>query len=183
MLTYLLVGLVTVVAILAIAISMRPNEFRVSRSAVINAPPERVFALVNDFHNWELWSPWAKRDPQATATFDGPATGEGAKFAWAGNKEVGEGRMLIIESTPHKMIAIRLDFLRPFKATNTAEFEFAPVDAGTKVTWSMSGKNGFVGKAFSLLVDCDKMVGKDFELGLANLNSAAEAGELASQVH
>ncbi len=181
MLTYILLGLAAVAIVLVIVVSRQPNEFRVTRSAVINAPPEAVFRHVNDFHLWQEWSPWAKRDPNAQSTFEGAPAGEGAKFAWAGNKEVGEGRMLIIESTPHKLIAIRLDFLKPFKATNTAEFKFEPEGSGTKVTWSMFGKNNFMGKLFSLIVNCDKMVGKDFEQGLANMRRVAESGELVSQ--
>lgn len=179
MLTYILIGAAVLVALLAIVVSTRPDEFRVTRSAIISAPPSEVFPHVNDFHLWQAWSPWSKRDPHCEIAYDGPATGEGAKFSWKGNKEVGEGRMLIIESTPHKMIAIRLDFLKPFRATNTAEFEFEPVSGGTKVTWSMFGKNNFMGKLFGMIVDCDKMVGKDFEEGLANLKREAETGEPA----
>ena len=181
MLTYVLVGLVVAVVVLVIVVSRRPSEFRVSRLATINAPPETVFALVNDFHNWQEWSPWAKRNPSATAHYEGPDAGEGAKFAWAGNKEVGEGRMLITESAPHRLIIIRLEFLKPFKATNTAEFKFEPVSESTGVTWSMFGKNNLVGKVFSLIVDCDKMVGNDFEQGLANMRRCAESGQLAAQ--
>ena len=140
-----------------------------------------MFPHVNDFHLWQEWSPWAKRDPNCEIAYDGPDSGEGARFAWNGNKEVGEGRMTIIESTPHKINRNQLEFLRPFKATNTAEFTFEPVGTGTKVTWSMFGKNNFMGKIFSLIVDCDKMVGKDFEQGLATMRRVAESGGLVSQ--
>jgi uncharacterized protein YndB with AHSA1/START domain len=175
MLTYILLGLAAVLVVFLLVASTRPGEFRVARTGVVNAPPEAVFRHVNDFHLWQEWSPWAKRDPNCQIAYDGPDIGEGAKFHWNGNKEVGEGKMLIIESTPHKLIAIRLDFIKPFRATNTAEFQFEPAGSGTKVTWSMFGKNNLIGKVFSMIVDCDKMVGKDFEQGLANLKSIAEA--------
>lgn len=175
MLTYILLGLAGAIVVLLLIASRQPNEFRYSRSGKINVPPEAVFPHVNDFHLWQEWSPWAKRDPNCEVSYEGPNTGEGAKFAWKGNKEVGEGKMLIIESTPHRLIAIRLEFIKPMKATNTAEFQFEPTENGTKVTWSMFGKNNLVGKIFHMLIDCDKMVGKDFEQGLANLKSVAES--------
>lgn len=175
MLTYILLGLVALVVVLAIVVSMQPGEFRYTRSATIAASPEKVFAHVNNFHKWEDWSPWAKRDPNCKTSYDGPETGEGAKFAWDGNKDVGAGNMTIIESAPHKMIAIRLEFLKPMKAINTAEFTFTPVGNQTQVTWSMFGKNSFMGKAFGLIVDCDKMIGKDFEQGLATMKSVVES--------
>lgn len=178
MLTYILLALAAVIFVFALLASLQPSEFRVSRAAVINAPPEAVFPHVNDFHKWEDWSPWAKRDPNCEVAYDGPSSGEGARFAWKGNKEVGEGRMQIITSTPHERIAIKLEFFKPFKATNTAEFQFKPEDDGTKVTWSMFGKNTFIGKAFSLIVNCDKMVGKDFEQGLANMRRVVESSPL-----
>jgi uncharacterized protein YndB with AHSA1/START domain len=175
MLTYILVGVAVLVAILVIVVSMRPSEFCIERSGIIKAPPSKVFPHVNDFHLWQEWSPWAKRDPNCEIAYDGPDTGEGAKFWWNGNKEVGEGRMTIIESTPDKIVAIRLEFIKPFKAINTAEFTFKPVGDGTEVNWAMTGKNNFMGKAFHMMVDCDKMIGKDFEQGLANLRAIAES--------
>jgi uncharacterized protein YndB with AHSA1/START domain len=181
MLMYILIGLAAVVVVFLIIVSRQPNEFRVTRSAVISAPPEAVFTHVNDFHNWEEWSPWAKRDPSCANAYDGADAGAGAKFSWDGNKEVGQGKMTIMESTPHKLIAIRLEFLKPFKATNTAEFKFEPEGAGTKVTWSMFGKNNIMGKIFHMIMDCDKMVGKDFEQGLANMRRVTESGELVIQ--
>jgi hypothetical protein len=175
MLWYILIGLAAVICVVLLVVSRQPNEFRVTRAGLIDAPLEVVFPHVNDFHLWQEWSPWAKRDPNCQITYDGPSSGEGAKFAWDGNKEVGEGRMTIVESTPHKLIAIKLEFLKPFKATNTAEFKFEPEGAGTKVTWSMFGKNNFIGKIFHMFIDCDSMVGKDFEQGLANLRAVAES--------
>jgi uncharacterized protein YndB with AHSA1/START domain len=182
MLTYILIGVAVLVAILVIVVSMRPGEFRIERSGIINAPPSKVFPHVNDFHLWQEWSPWAKRDPNCIVEYDGPDTGEGAKFHWNGNKEVGEGRMTIIESTPDKIVAIRLEFIRPMKAINTAEFAFKPVANGTEVTWVMTGKNNFIGKAFHLMIDCDKMIGKDFEQGLANLRAQVEGSSEPSLV-
>lgn len=180
MLTYILIGVAVVVALLVIVIATRSADFRYERTGIINATPPEVFRHVNDFHLWQEWSPWAKRDPNCKIAYDGPGTGEGAKFSWNGNNEVGEGKMTITESTPHKMIAIRLEFLRPMKAINTAEFKFTPTSGGTQVAWSMFGKNSFMGKAFSMLIDCDKMIGKDFEQGLANLRSVVESSPEAT---
>ena len=145
----------------------------------MSASPAAVFAQVNDFHNWEAWSPWAKLDPACKNSFDGAHAGKGAGFAWAGNEKVGEGRMTITESRPSDLILIRLEFLKPFKATNTADFTFKAEGNQTIVTWSMSGKNNFFFKAFGLFVDCDKMVGKDFEKGLASMKSLVEASSKA----
>jgi len=130
---------------------------------------------VNDFHNWEAWSPWAKLDPAAKATFEGPSTGTGAIFKWAGNKEVGEGSMTITESRPSDLIRIKLEFLRPFEATNSAEFTFKPEGNRTAVTWSMEGKNNFIAKAVCLFMNMDKMVGGQFEQGLAQMKAVVEA--------
>ncbi len=130
---------------------------------------------MNDFHNWEAWSPWAKLDPAAKATFEGPSTGTGAIFKWAGNKEVGEGSMTITESRPSDLIRIKLEFLRPFEATNSAEFTFKPEGNRTGVTWSMEGKNNFIAKAVCLFMNMDKMVGGQFEQGLAQMKAVVEA--------
>jgi hypothetical protein len=130
---------------------------------------------VNDFHQWELWSPWAKLDPAATNTFTGPAAGTGAMFSWAGNSDVGVGSMTITESRPSELILIKLEFLKPFASTADTEFAFAPVGDQTKVTWTMSGKNNFISKAFCLFMNMDKMIGSDFEKGLVAMKSAAEA--------
>ncbi len=175
MLTYILLGLAAVVVVLVIVVSLQPNDFRYVRTGMIDAPPAKVFAQVNDFHHWEAWSPWAKRDPNATNTFEGPTAGEGAKFAWAGNKEVGEGKMTITGSKPSELVEIKLEFLKPFKATNTAEFTFTPMANQTNISWAMFGKNNFMSKAFGLFVDCEKMIGKDFEQGLANMKSVVES--------
>ena len=158
-----------------VLVAMQPAEFAIERSAQIAAPPAKVFALVNDFHQWEGWSPWAKLDPEMKTTFSGPDSGVDAAYAWVGNSEVGEGKMTITESTPTERVVIRLEFLKPFEATNSATFSFAPEGDGTKVTWRMDGTNNFVGKAFGLLMDMDGMVGGSFEQGLAAMKGIAES--------
>ena len=168
-------ALAFIAILLIIVVAGQPDEFKVARSANISAPPEIVSSHVNDFHQWEAWSPWAKMDPECKYTYAGSPAGVGAIFSWAGNKKVGEGRMTILESQPSDLIRIKLEFLKPFKATNTAEFIFQAKGGQTVVTWSMSGKNGFFFKAFGLFTNCDTMVGRDFEKGLAAMKSVAEA--------
>lgn len=163
--------------ILVIVVALQPSKFRISRSATISAPPAKVFAQVNDFHKWQEWSPWAKLDPNAKATFEGPGSGVGAVFKWSGNDEVGEGTMTILESKPSDSIKIRLDFDKPFKDTSEAEFTFQPQGDKTLVTWSMSGENGFVEKAFCLVMNMDKMLGEKFDEGLANMKAIVEGGK------
>src|SRR2546425_3483465 len=141
MLKKILIVLGLIVVVFVVVVSLRPANFRVTRSATITAPPGEVFALVNDLHKFQDWSPWAKIDPNCKLTYDGPPAGVGASFAWAGNKDVGEGRMTIIESKPGELVRFRLEFLKPFKATNTAEFDFKSAGNQTEVTWSMFGKN------------------------------------------
>jgi len=175
MMKKVLLALLIIVAILAIVVAFRPSEFSYSRSATISAPASKVFALVNDFHQWEAWSPWAKLDTNAVVSFEGPASGVGATFRWAGNKEIGEGSQMIVASELDQRIAIVLEFLKPFQATNFAEFLFEEMDGHTTVTWSMTGNNNFMGKLFSLLVDCDAMIGGQFEKGLANMKVIAES--------
>ena len=165
-----------VVVIFLIVVALQPAAFTVTRSARLAVPPEKVFPHVNDLHQWEAWSPWAKMDPNSKNSFQGPASGVGAALAWAGNHKVGEGRMTITESQPGNLIRFRLEFLKPMKATNLATFSFQPEAGQTIVTWTMSGNNNFVGKAFGLVVNCDRMIGGQFEQGLANLKGVAESG-------
>ena len=165
---------VLAVAVLAVIAAMQPSEFRIERSATIGAPAPAVFAQVNDFHSWEAWSPWAKLDASAKNSFEGAPAGKGASFAWAGNNKVGEGRMTIVESRPSELVRIKLEFLRPFAATNTADFTFKPEGERTAVTWSMYGHNNFIARAVCLFVDMDKALGGEFEKGLASMKSAAE---------
>lgn len=170
----LLLFAVIVVVFVAI-VAMQPPEFRIARSANVAAPPAAVFEHVNDFRHWEHWSPWAKLDPTMKVTYDGPATGKGATYTWVGNDEVGEGKMTILDSVPNESITIRLDFVRPFPSSNTVEFTFKPEASGTSVTWTMHGRNNFLSKAFHLVMNVDKLVGGDFEKGLASLKDRVEA--------
>jgi hypothetical protein len=161
---------------LAIAIAMQPNTFHIERSATMAAPPETVFAQVNDFHKWEAWSPWLKADPNAKTTYEGPAQGEGAIYRWAGNAEVGEGSVTIAESRPPEYVRIRLHFLKPFEDTAVTEFSLKPDGDKTTVTWSMDGQNNFMSKAFGLLVmDMEAMIGGKYEEGLASMKQIVEA--------
>jgi hypothetical protein len=174
MLKKTLIALAAIVVVFVAVVAMQPSDFRIARTATMSAPAPAVFAQVNDFHNWESWSPWAKLDPAAKTAFEGPSAGTGAIFRWAGNREVGEGSMTIIESRPSDLVRIRLDFLRPFAATNVAEFSFKPEGDKTAVTWSMSGKNNLIGKAICLFMNMDKMVGGKFEEGLASMKAVVE---------
>ena len=166
---------VLILVVFVIVVATRPADFRITRSITIAAPPEAVFAQVNDFHKWDEWSPWAKLDPAMKQTYEGAPAGTGAIYSWAGNNEVGEGRMTITESRTNEMINIKLEFLKPFAAVNTTEFSFAPEGNQTRVVWSMSGKNNFMAKAFDLFMNMDKMVGSDFEKGLRQMKSIVEA--------
>ena len=174
MLKIALISLAVLVVIFLIVAAMQPSDFRITRSAIFAAPATVVFEQVNDFHKWNAWSPWAKMDPDAKNTFEGPPAGIGSGFRWAGNNKVGEGHMTITDSTPDSRIAIRLEFIKPFAAVNTTEFTFKPEGDQTAVTWTMSGKNSFMAKAVTLVMNCDKMVGGQFEQGLANLRPIVE---------
>jgi Polyketide cyclase / dehydrase and lipid transport len=174
MLVKILIGVAVVVAALAGYVATRPSEFSVSRSATFAAPAPLVFAQVNELKRWEGWSPWQKKDPQAKNSYAGPASGTGASMSWAGNKEVGVGRMTIAESRPNELVRFKLEFFEPFAATNSAEFAFKEEGGRTAVTWSMRGQNNFIGKAMCLVFDMDKMVGGDFEAGLAGIKAVVE---------
>ncbi|WP_425615549.1 SRPBCC family protein [Anatilimnocola sp. NA78] len=171
--------LVLVVGFL-IAVAMQPSTYSITRSAKMNAPPEVVFAQVNNFQNWKAWSPWEKLDPEMKRTFDGPEAGTGAKYGWSGNDKVGEGAMTITDSQPSEKILIKLEFKRPMVSECPTSFQFTPDGAGTEVTWTMNGENNFTGKAFCLLMDMDKMVGGDFEKGLASMKEILEKAPVES---
>jgi hypothetical protein len=172
--TYTLALLAAIVGVLFVVIAMQPDDFNVARAATFKATPAAVFEQVNDFHKWDAWSPWAKRDPNAKGTYDGPTSGKDAKFAWEGNSDVGKGNMTIVESIPNELVRIRLEFIEPFAGTNDVEMKVEPQGDETKLTWSMEGKNNFMAKAIGLVMDCEKMCGDDFEKGLANMKTIVE---------
>ena len=174
MLKKILLTVVGLIAALLLFATTKPDTFMVQRSLTIKAPPERIFPLINDFNNWGQWSPWEKLDPAVTRTYSGPASGVGAAYAWSGNKDVGSGRMEITESVPYTKITLALDFLSPFESHDTAEFALVPSGDSTTVTWTMRGPNLYLGKVMSVFVSMDKMIGKDFVAGLANLKAATE---------
>jgi len=171
----ILIAIGVIVVVFLIVVALQPAEFRVVRSASMSAPPPVVFAQVNDFHKWEAWSPWEKLDPALKRTYEGPSAGTGAIYRWAGNNQVGEGSMTIMESRPSDLIRIKLEFLKPFASTADTEFTFKPEGNQTAVTWSMAGKNNFMAKAMCLFMNMDKMVGGQFEQGLAQMKSLVEA--------
>ena len=171
----ILVALTVVIAGILTLAATRPDSFRVERSAQISAPPEKILSLVNDFHQWSAWSPYEKLDPAMKRTFAGAAAGKGAVYEWEGNSKAGQGRMQIITAAPTQT-AIQLDFIKPFRAHNIAAFTAQPLGDATRVTWSMEGPSPFIAKVLGLFVNMDRMIGGDFETGLANLKAAAEKG-------
>ena len=171
--TIAIVVAVLIGAILVFA-ATRPDAFRLERSTTVKAPPEKVFALINDFHAWTSWSPWEKIDPALKRDYSGAASGKGAAYAWEGNSKVGAGRMEITESSSPSKIVIKLDFLKPFEGHNTAEFTMESKDGSTRVTWAMFGPNPYLAKLMQMFFSMDSMVGKQFEEGLANLKAGAE---------
>jgi hypothetical protein len=167
------VVLAIVVAVVLILALTKPDVFRVQRAAAMQAPPERIFSLINDFHQWGNWSPWEHRDPAMKRTFSGNESGKGAVYAWDGNKNVGAGRMEILDAVLPKIV-IKLDFIKPFEGHNTAEFTMLPRGGATDVTWTMYGATPLLGKVMHVFINMDRMIGKDFEAGLANLKKAVE---------
>jgi hypothetical protein len=172
-LTIIIVVVVLIVAILAYA-ATKPDVFRVERAATIKAPAATIFPLISDLAAWGAWSPWAKKDPAMKMSFSSATSGTGAVFEWDGNKNVGKGRMEITDSAPPAKVTIKLDFIKPFEGHNVAEFSLAPDGDATRVTWAMQGPTPFLGKIVSVFINCDKMVGRDFEAGLANLKAVSE---------
>lgn len=171
----LLALLVLVVAGFCAVVAVQPADFKIVRTTTIAAPPEKVFEHVNDFNKWDNWSPWAKIDPTMKKEISGAPSGKGAIYYWNGNDEVGEGRMTITESHPSSHVKIDLEFMKPMEQKNITEFALKPEGDKTNVTWTMTGQNNFVGKAFWMLMNVDKMVGADFEKGLAQMKTVAEA--------
>ncbi len=174
MLFYIPIVLIAAVILLVVLVALQPSDFRVTRSTTIAASPATAFAQVNDFHKWEAWNPWGKIDPEMKQTYEGAPAGAGAVYSWVGNGQVGEGRMTITESRPDELVRIKLEFFKPFAGTNSAEFTFKSEGNQTQVTWDMTGKMGFVPKVFHLFVGMDKMIGGQFEKGLADMKVAAE---------
>lgn len=165
---------IALIAVLVLVVATRPSHLHVERSATIEAAPDLVFPLINDFHAWSSWSPWEKLDPDMKREFSGAPQGRGAWYGWTGNDQVGVGNMQITDSKPAQEVTILLEFKKPWEATNITTFRLAATPQGTKVTWSMDGENNFAAKAMSLVMDMDQMIGKDFEAGLANLGAVAE---------
>jgi len=168
------VVLAIAIAILLILAATKPDTFTVRRATTVKAPPERIFPLINDFHQWGTWSPYETKDPAMKRTYSGTASGKGAVYAWQGNKNVGSGRMEILDSSAPSKIVIKLDFFAPFEGHNTAEFTMLPQGDVTNVTWLMHGPVPFMAKIMHVLMNIDRMVGKDFEIGLANLKRLTE---------
>jgi Polyketide cyclase / dehydrase and lipid transport len=171
----ILIALVVIVVGLVAVIALQPARYRVSRSTTIAAPAPVVFAQVNDFHKWSAWSPWEKIDPGMKRTYEGPPAGVGASYAWVGSREVGEGRMTIVESRPSDLIQVKLEFVKPFAGTSVAEFSFKPDGERSLVTWSMTGDKNFIAKAIHLVMSMDRMIGDQFDKGLAAMKTVAEA--------
>lgn len=169
-----LVVILLAIALLLVIAATRPDQFRIERSATIQASPERIFPYINDLHRWQAWSPYEKKDPAMQRSFEGPPSGLGATYGWNGNKNIGSGRMEICASVPSSRVNLKLDFFTPFKASNTAEFVLEPQGESTRITWSMQGRSNFTNKLMGLVFNFDKLVGKDFEDGLVNLRSLAE---------
>jgi hypothetical protein len=174
MLKRVLIAVGVVIAGFVAYVAMLPSTFLIERSTIVVASAPGTFAEINDLHRWQEWSPWAKLDPNAKATFEGPASGEGAVFHWAGNEQVGEGRMTVTESRPDERVRMRVDFIKPFAGTNNSEFTLKADGPRTIVTWVISGEQGFIEKAICLFMNPEKMIGGPMEQGLANLKQIAE---------
>lgn len=174
MLKTILIVVVVLVAAVLIYAATKPDQFRIQRTASISAPADKIYPLINDFHTWSVWSPWEKLDLAMKKTHSGAPQGKGAVLEWDGNKDVGTGRMEVLESIPSSKILIKLDFLKPFEAHNQAEFTLAPNTGSTQVTWAMYGPQPYIVKVMSLFCSMDKMVGGQFEKGLADLKALAE---------
>jgi carbon monoxide dehydrogenase subunit G len=169
-------ALVLVVAVAGVLLyaTTQPDTFRVARSQSIKASPDKIYAYINDFRSWPGWSPYEKKDPAMKRTLSGPPAGMGAVYAWEGNGDVGQGRMEIVEAKPASKVGIKLDFIKPFEAHNMAEFTLEPRGDATQVTWAIHGPMPYISKVMCLFLDMDKMIGRDFEVGLANLKAATE---------
>lgn len=173
--------ILAVVALLIVAFlgaaATRPNEFKVARSIVIDATPDKVFPMVNVLKLGSQWRPWDKLDPKMKTTFSGPESGVGASYSWDGNNEVGAGSLTIVESKPNELVRNKLEFLRPMAGVSDVAFTLEPLGSRTKLSWSMQGESCFMGKCMSLVMDCEAMCGQQFDQGLASLKKIVESGE------
>jgi uncharacterized protein YndB with AHSA1/START domain len=174
------IGVLAVVAVLLVVIATRPAAFSIQRTATIAAPAEVVYAQIEDFHRWDRWNPFEKGDTEMKKSYEGTPAGVGAAYHYV-SPSAGEGRMTLTDVRPHERLAIRAEFIKPFAATNQVEFTLKPVPRGVAVTWTMSGRNPFLGKAISLFVNMDRMVGGQFEKGLADLKAVSEAQARTAQ--
>jgi len=174
MLKKISMGLILVIVVILGLALTQPDSYKVQRSARIKAPPAKIMGYLDDFHQWPAWSPWEKKDPNMQRTFEGASSGKGAVYAWSGNGDVGQGRMEIVEENAPTQLAIKLDFIKPFASSNRTEFALQPQGESTVVTWTMTGPSLFVTKVMGVFFNMDKMIGKDFEQGLAQLKEAAE---------
>ena len=166
--------LAVAIAIVLVLASTKPATFSIQRSAVMQAPAETIFPLINDFHQWTKWSPWENKDPALKRSYSGAESGKGAVYAWDGNRNVGSGQMEILEAQVPSKITIKLDFFKPFEGHNTAEFTMLPQGDVTNLTWTMVGPAVFMSKVMQVFMNLDNMIGRDFEAGLANLKKLAE---------
>jgi uncharacterized protein YndB with AHSA1/START domain len=164
---------ILIAAVLAYA-ATKPDSFRIERTTTIKAPPERIFTLINDFRQWEAWSPWERIDPSIKRTYSGAASGKGAVYAWEGDRNIGKGRMEIIESSPPSRVVLRLDFSEPFEAHNEVLFKLEPRGDAIAVTQAMYGPSPYMSKVMGIFFDMDKMVGEKYEEGLASIKAIAE---------
>jgi hypothetical protein len=173
----ILIALAALMAIFLTVVAFQPSHFRVARSILVDASPAAVFPHVNQLKNWEAWNPWGKVDPEMKLTYDGPAGGVGASYAWVGNQDVGEGRATITESRTNELVRLKLEFFKPMAGVSTVSFSFKPRGNQTEVTWLMTGDNNYLAKALCLFMNMDKMIGGQFEKGLAALKAAAETAQ------
>jgi Polyketide cyclase / dehydrase and lipid transport len=174
-----IIAIIAVVLAIAIAVVLilaatKPDKFSVRRAIVVSAPAEKIFPLINDFHQWGSWSPYENKDPAMKRSYSGASSGKGAVYGWEGNKNVGSGRMEILEASAPSKIVIKLDFFAPFEGHNTAEFTMLPQGDATSVTWLMHGPAPFMNRMMQVFMNLDHMIGKDFEVGLANIKTISE---------
>jgi hypothetical protein len=174
MIKKILLGIGLVVVLILIYAAFKPGDFHVQRSISIQAPPEKIFLLINDFHQWPSWSPWEKLDPTMKRTLSGPPNGTGSVYEWDGNSKAGNGRMEITDTFPASKVGIKLDFMKPMESHNNVEFTMQPNGSSTNVTWAMSGPLTYPAKVMSVFMSMDKLIGSDFETGLANMKAVAE---------